>query len=122
MRKNSGGITVLAALALVASLLSAAPARAVMLVEESTALNHREGSKIDDEAVLTVPEGAKLRLFLVHNGQTYVVRGPFTGTLAEYRKKRGAWWRRVFGKFWSNEPGDLNDLPGGVRSVTPKQQ
>lgn len=121
MRKNSGGIIVLAALALVASLLSAAPARAVMLVEESTAPNHREGSKLDDEAVLTVLKGAKLRLFLVHNGQTYVVHGPFTGTLAEYRKKRGTWWRRVFGKFWSDEPSGLNDQPGGVRSVTPKQ-
>lgn len=121
MRKNRNGLIALAALALVASMTGAVPALAIMTVEESTAPNHREGSKLDDEAVLSVPEDAKVRLFLVHNGQTYVVRGPFTGTLAEYRKKRSTWWRRVFGRFWSDEPGELNDQAGGVRSVTPKQ-
>ncbi len=107
------------ALAFLIACAAAAPSHAVMLVEESTTPNHKQGARIDDEAALDVPDGAKLRLFLMESGQSYVVRGPHVGTLAEYRKKRSTWWRRVFGRFWSGK--DESDAPtGGVRAIEPK--
>ncbi len=120
MRDYSGSALALALAIVMSAFLTPAPARALMMVEESTAPDHPQGAKIDDEAVLNVPEGAKLRLFLTQSGQSYVVRGPHSGTLAAYRKKRSTWWRRVFGRFWS-EPGESDGPPGGgVRSVDPK--
>ncbi|MDX2263840.1 MAG: hypothetical protein NW215_02560 [Hyphomicrobiales bacterium] len=94
------------------------PATATMLVEESTAPAHRVGSKLDDNAALSVPQGAILRLFIMQSGDTHVVRGPHQGTLAEYRKKRSVWWRRVFGKFLSDDES-ASQAEGGVRSLRP---
>lgn len=107
------------ALAALAGVYSA-PADALMLIEESTAPNHAANTKIDDEASLNVPSGTRIRLFLMQNGQTYVVYGPHKGTLAEYRKKRSTWWSRLKGKFWSETGQGDAQTEGGVRSVTPK--
>lgn len=74
------------------------------------------GSKLQDAAVLDVPDGGELRLMKHPGAATFVVTGPFKGTLQEYVDR----CRGVRAWFWSNcgSTGKGDPLPsGGTRGI-----
>jgi hypothetical protein len=83
-----------AALSLV---VAASPARAEMEVIESSAPGITEGETLPDDARLNLPKGSVVRVLVrtAKGTNTRTLKGPFTGTAAEYREKRN-WLGRAF--------------------------
>ena len=74
------------------------------------------GTKLDDAAILDVPESGELRLLRHPGATTFVVTGPFQGTLQQYVDR----CRGVRAWFWSNcgPAGKGDPLPsGGTRGI-----
>jgi hypothetical protein len=74
------------------------------------------GAKLDDAAVLDVPDSGELRLLKHPGATTFVVTGPFQGTLQQYVER----CRGVRAWFWSNcgPTGKGDPLPsGGTRGI-----
>jgi hypothetical protein len=109
----AGGVAWLAAVA-------ASPAYAEMEVTASNVPSMAVGSSLPDDARLTLPKNATIQLMTSNpSGQfTMTLNGPFEGTVADYKKKRRSWWRKLFNR-------DNSDLPHaamrGARAKPPQE-
>lgn len=80
------------------------------------AVGARVGAKLPDSAMLDVPDSSELRLLKHPGATTFVVTGPFQGTLQQYIDR----CRGVRAWFWSNcgPAGKGDPLPsGGTRGI-----
>jgi hypothetical protein len=97
-----GGAVSLAMFGLAVFLL-AQPALAEMEVMESSVPGISLGDKLPDEASIDLPKGTTLRLLLTDTGATITLKGPYKGTVADYKEHKN-WWDRLFGKQKDSEP------------------
>ena len=80
------------------------------------AVGAKVGAKLADSTVLDVPDSGELRLLKHPGATTFVVTGPFQGTLQQYIDR----CRGVRAWFWSNcgPTGKGDPLPsGGTRGI-----
>lgn len=95
-------------------LLPAGQARAESEILESDAQALPVGTKIADDQRIVIPEGKKLRVLLAASGNTKTLRGPYEGTVGDYKEDL-TWWERITGR--NKEP----DAPiGATRGLKPQ--
>ncbi|MGH1349547.1 MAG: hypothetical protein ACRBBN_01880 [Methyloligellaceae bacterium] len=80
---------------------------------------YKVGEKLPDNTKLEIPADITVSILKIPEQETYVVRGPHTGTLEEYIKKKTCpWIERLFGVCGRE---DRSEPPtGGVRAIRPK--
>jgi len=78
--------------------VSAQSARAEMEVLESNVPELNVGAVLDNNVRLKVPNGASVRLLVIapSGSSTRTLKGPYEGTVADYKEER-SWWDRVMG-------------------------
>ena len=86
-------------------------ARAELEVKRSTVDSFRVGAKVSETTKLTVPANGEIEFFKLPAGPTYTIKGPYTGTLADYTNPC-PWWKSAVG---SCKPSELDT--GGTRGV-----
>lgn len=106
------------AAALLGIFLAASPfvvsAHAESEVLESDAPDLPVGTKIADDQRVVIPDDAKVRVLLVASGTTKTLKGPYEGTVEEYKEDR-SWWERITGR------GKDDDAPiGATRGIKPE--
>ncbi len=80
---------------------------------------YKVGEKLPDTTKLEIPADITVSILKIPEQETYVVRGPYTGTLADYIKKKTCpWVERLFGLCGRE---DRSEAPtGGVRAIQKK--
>ncbi len=80
---------------------------------------YKVGEKLPDTTKLEIPADITVSILKIPEQETYVVRGPFTGTLEDYIKKKTCpWIERLFGNCGRE---DRSEPPtGGVRAIRPR--
>jgi hypothetical protein len=95
-------------------LLPAGQARAESEILESDVQALPVGTKLADDARVVIPENKKLRVLLVASGNTRTLKGPYEGTVGDYKEDL-SWWERITGR--NKEP----DAPiGATRGLKPQ--
>lgn len=61
------------------------------------------GTKIADDAAIDIPEKKKLRVLIVSSGNTKTLKGPYQGTVADYKEDL-SWWERITGRGKESDP------------------
>lgn len=82
-------------------------------VLESNAPSLLPGYTFANEAVVTVPAGATVKLLALPGGTVHVIVGPHQGSVASYQQRAPTWWERLFGYDSKRQAPD--DPYGGVR-------
>ena len=77
--------------------LAPAAAQAEIEVLESSSPGIAAGTKLSDEAPVNVPQGASIRVLILSSGSTKTVKGPYQGTVGDYKDNRN-WWERITGR------------------------
>ena len=95
--------------------LAPAAVRAEIEVLESSAPGITAGAKLPDEAQVKVPEGASIRVLVLSSGSTKTVKGPYQGTVGDYKDER-SWWERITGR-----EKDTDAPIGATRGMRPPQ-
>lgn len=94
--------------------LPAGQARAETEILESDVQELPVGTKIADDARIVIPEKKKLRVLLTASGNTKTMKGPYEGTVGDYKEDL-SWWERITGR--TKEP----DAPiGATRGIKPQ--
>jgi hypothetical protein len=97
----------------------ATSALAEIEVLESTAPGVKVRSKLADNTQFKLPDGTEVRILVrAANGSTSTktIKGPYEGTVADYREKSSFWQ-------WLVGPAKDNSPPvAGVRSARPKPE
>ena len=104
-------MTMIAGAVLSATMLAGTAWGAELEVKRSTVPAMQVGAKIAETAQLSVPSGSEVEFFKLPAGPSYTVKGPYTGTLAEYTNPC-PWWKAAVG---SCKPQELDT--GGTRGV-----
>jgi hypothetical protein len=81
----------------IAALPPFSPAYAETEVLESDVAELPIGTKIADETRVKIPDGSKLRVLVVTSGTTKTLKGPYEGTIEDYKEDR-SWWERITGR------------------------
>jgi len=103
-------MTIIAGGCLAALPVLASAAEAELEVKRSTVDTFRVGAKVSETSKLTVPANGEVEFFKP-GGATYTIKGPYTGTLADYTNPC-PWWKSVTG---GCKPSELDS--GGTRGV-----
>ncbi len=69
------------------------PSYAETQVLESDVPDLPTGATIADDAKITIPDGATLRVLDLSKGETKALKGPYTGTVENYKEEL-SWWER----------------------------
>lgn len=99
---------------LLAVTLPVGEARADSEILESDVQELPVGTKLADDKRIVIPESKKLRVLVAASGNTRTLKGPYEGTVADYKEDL-TWWERVTGR--NKEP----DAPiGATRGLKPQ--
>ncbi len=94
-------------------LISSSASLADILVVASTTTSYSVGSTLPDEARVSVPEGAMLKLLKRPAGTTHDIIGPYEGTVSAYARPDRCPWYWPWCKSGTSSEGPV----GGTRSV-----
>ncbi len=87
--------------AILGLLLAALPpgpsAYAELEVLESDVPELPVGTKIADDKRVIMPDDTKLRVLFLSTGTTKTLKGPYEGTIPDYKEDR-SWWERITGR------------------------
>lgn len=72
-------------------------AQAESQVLESDIADLPPGTTIADDKSVTVPEGSTLRVLLLSDSETKTLKGPYEGTIGDYKEEL-SWWERITGR------------------------
>ena len=96
-----------------AVIVPAVPASADTEILESDVQEFPVGTKLTDDQRITIPDDKKLRVLLTSTGNTKTLKGPYEGTVGDYKEDAG-WWEKITGR--SKE----SDAPiGATRGLKP---
>jgi hypothetical protein len=73
------------------------PAQAESQVLESDMAELPPGTAIADDQSVKVPEGSTLRILVLSNSETKTIKGPYEGTIGDYKEEL-TWWERITGR------------------------
>lgn len=73
------------------------PVQAESQVLESDIADLPPGTAIADDKSVTIPEGNTLRVLLLSKGETKTLKGPYEGTINDYKEEL-SWWERITGR------------------------
>jgi len=77
-----------------------------------------EGQSLPDDYEFELPEGAEILLLQTPSGESYMIRGPFKGTLEAFNEDCNSWLAFMY-SYCSGASGDT--LPvGGTRGAPSK--
>lgn len=97
--------------------LSAAPVWADFQVIDSSLPDISQGTVLEDDSTVKLPEGATLKLLKTPEGSTHELEGPYEGPITDYEAKPDcSFWQRLMG----NCPESSS--PIGIRSMEPPPQ
>jgi len=96
--------------------IGASAANASLEVTRSTAPGIKVGTKLNDNAVLDVPDGREIEVLKTPQNSTHQIAGPYKGTLSGYTPPC-PWWKAVVGS--CKERTDTRE--GGTRGIRAPQ-
>ncbi len=95
-------------------------AYADLVVTASSHSDIKIGTKLPDNTRLRIPEDITIDILKTPENETYTLKGPFVGTLEDYKQqKKCKWYQRILGNCDNNSNDSTTGTVGGVRSIQP---
>jgi hypothetical protein len=101
------------------------PARAELVVTDTTVGAVAKGASFDNDAEFNVPAGKWIKFLKKPENTTHEIDGPYKGTLANYSEACG-WWDHLRGKCKGGNGDEVGGtraykpVTGGTRSISPE--